>query len=53
MVHSEDQLTDQVGTQLYMSPEQLNQKPYNHKVGFLSFFLIEQLFLRVIVNYRP
>jgi len=34
------QLTDQVGTHTYMSPEQLEQKPYNHKVDVYSLGLI-------------
>jgi len=34
------QLTDQVGTHTYMSPEQLEQKPYNHKVDIYSLGLI-------------
>jgi len=46
--NSEDQLTDQVGTQLYMSPEQLNQKPYNHKVDIFSLGLI---FLELCVAF--
>lgn len=32
--------TDQVGTQLYMSPEQIQGKPYNHKVDIYSLGLI-------------
>merc|ERR1712113_1334434 len=36
----ESQLTDQVGTHTYMSPEQLEQKPYNHKVDIYSLGLI-------------
>jgi len=40
------QLTDQVGTHMYMSPEQLCQKPYNHKVDIYSLGLI---FLEVLV----
>lgn len=32
--------TDQVGTQLYMSPEQVQGKPYNHKVDIYSLGLI-------------
>ena len=32
--------TDQVGTQLYMSPEQIEGKPYNHKVDIYSLGLI-------------
>jgi len=35
-----DQLTDQVGTQTYMSPEQLAQQSYNHKVDIYSLGLI-------------
>jgi len=37
---SSDQLTDKVGTQSYMSPEQLNQQSYNHKVDIYSLGLI-------------
>lgn len=32
--------TDQVGTQLYMSPEQIEGKPYNYKVDIYSLGLI-------------
>ena len=32
--------TDQVGTQMYMSPEQIEGKPYNHKVDIYSLGLI-------------
>ncbi len=32
--------TDQVGTQLYMSPEQIEGQPYNHKVDIYSLGLI-------------
>jgi len=32
--------TDQVGTQLYMSPEQIEGKRYNHKVDIYSLGLI-------------
>ncbi|KAG1684920.1 Eukaryotic translation initiation factor 2-alpha kinase [Nymphon striatum] len=32
--------TDQVGTQLYMSPEQIARKPYNHQVDIFSLGLI-------------
>jgi translation initiation factor 2-alpha kinase 3 len=35
-----NRLTDRVGTQLYMSPEQCNQEPYNHKVDIFSLGLI-------------
>ncbi|XP_023320471.1 eukaryotic translation initiation factor 2-alpha kinase isoform X2 [Eurytemora carolleeae] len=44
----DDQLTDQVGTQMYMSPEQLQQKPYNHKVDIFSLGLI---FLELLVPF--
>jgi serine/threonine protein kinase len=36
----EERLTDQVGTQLYMSPEQLAQRQYNHRVDIFSLGLI-------------
>jgi len=42
------QHTDQVGTQTYMSPEQLKQKPYNHKVDIFSMGLI---FLELLVPF--
>jgi len=32
--------TDQVGTQMYMSPEQIEGKPYNHKVDIYSLGLV-------------
>lgn len=32
--------TDQVGTQMYMSPEQIEGKPYSHKVDIYSLGLI-------------
>lgn len=32
--------TDQVGTQLYMSPEQIEGKPYSYKVDIFSLGLI-------------
>ncbi len=35
-----ERLTEQVGTQLYMSPEQLDQRPYNHSVDIFSLGLI-------------
>ena len=35
-----ERLTEQVGTQLYMSPEQLAQRPYNHRVDIFSLGLI-------------
>jgi len=42
------QHTDQVGTQTYMSPEQLLQKPYNHKVDIFSMGLI---FLELLMPF--
>eukprot|EP00092_Neocalanus_flemingeri_P023955 GFUD01025986.1.p1 GENE.GFUD01025986.1~~GFUD01025986.1.p1 ORF type:complete len:1103 (+),score=344.15 GFUD01025986.1:320-3310(+) len=44
----ECQHTDQVGTQTYMSPEQLLQKPYNHKVDIFSMGLI---FLELLMPF--
>ena len=44
-----DQLTDQVGTQTYMSPEQLAQQSYNHKVlttVTVLFFLFKTIVVR-------
>jgi len=38
--HHHHQHTDQVGTLTYMSPEQLQRKPYNHKVDIYSMGLI-------------
>ena len=38
--HYSHKHTDQVGTQLYMSPEQIEGKPYNHKVDIYSLGLI-------------
>ena len=32
--------TDQVGTLTYMSPEQLQRKPYSHKVDIYSMGLV-------------
>lgn len=32
--------TDQIGTRLYMSPEQVDSKPYNHKVDVYALALI-------------
>ena len=46
-----DQLTDQVGTQTYMSPEQLAQQSYNHKVlttVTVLFFLFKTIALRIL-----
>ena len=39
-LHYDHQHTDQVGTQTYMSPEQLKRKPYNHKVDIYSMGLV-------------
>ena len=38
--HHHHQHTDQVGTQTYMSPEQLQGRPYNHKVDIYSMGLV-------------
>ena len=38
--HHHHQHTDQVGTQTYMSPEQLQKKGYNHKVDIYSMGLV-------------
>lgn len=43
-----ERLTEQVGTQLYMSPEQLAQRPYNHRVDIFSLGLI---FLELLVPF--
>lgn len=32
--------TDQIGTRLYMSPEQIASKPYNHKVDVYALAVI-------------
>lgn len=32
--------TDQIGTRLYMSPEQMTSKPYNHKVDVYALAII-------------
>jgi len=42
------QHTDQVGTHTYMSPEQLLQQPYSHKVDIFSLGLI---FLELLVPF--
>lgn len=34
------QHTDQIGTRLYMSPEQVASKPYNHKVDVYALAVI-------------
>lgn len=38
--YTQNGYTSQVGTQLYMSPEQLSGQPYNHKVDIFSLGLI-------------
>ena len=38
--HHQGQHTDQVGTLTYMSPEQLQRKPYSHKVDIYSMGLV-------------
>ena len=38
--HNSHQHTAQVGTELYMSPEQVRRRPYNHKVDVYSLGLI-------------
>jgi serine/threonine protein kinase len=38
--HCDHQHTDQVGTELYMSPEQRARRPYSHKVDIYSLGLI-------------
>jgi len=42
------QLTDQVGTQMYMSPEQLAKKPYDKKVDIYSLGLV---FFELLVSF--
>lgn len=38
--NSDEGHTEEVGTELYMSPEQVEKKPYNHKVDIYSLGLI-------------
>ena len=50
------QLTDQVGTQMYMSPEQLAKKPYDKKVdiyslGLVFFELLVAFSTQVAINF--
>ena len=41
--------TDQIGTRLYMSPEQIDSKPYNHKVDVYALALI---LVELLVPFR-
>lgn len=38
--HQKKNHTDLIGTRLYMSPEQIDSKPYNHKVDVYALALI-------------
>ena len=44
--HYHHQHTDQVGTLTYMSPEQLQRKPYNHKVDIYIGIHKKQLYIQ-------
>ena len=46
--HHHRQHTDQVGTLTYMSPEQLQRRPYSHKVDIYSMGLV---FLELLVPF--
>ena len=46
--HPRHQHTDQVGTLTYMSPEQLQRRPYSHKVDIYSMGLV---FLELLVPF--